>query len=216
MGTGRDFWERIADRYDDGIDYILGNNLRLMVLDALGKEEALGRTVEFGCGTGYFTPLLARLSDSVVATDIAESMLGQTRQRTRGLSNVTVQREDCERTTFQDVSFDTAFLGLTFQLADGPCTVAEMLRILKPGGRLILAIPTMEGLRLPDKLRAILRNYRAYGRLRPPGTKLYTLRSLTPLIVGGGFRLREVEKLIDPIHPKGLSGLYVHAVKVER
>ena len=91
MGIGGNFWERVAGIYDTGIDYILGNNLRLIVLDKLGKEQQLGRTVEFGCGTGYFTPFLAQLSESVVATDISELMLDQTRERIKGLSTVTVQ-----------------------------------------------------------------------------------------------------------------------------
>ena len=132
MATGVNFWERIASVYDGGIDYILGNNLRLIVLDKLEKEQQLGRTVEFGCGTGYFTPLLAQLSESLVATDITEPMLDRIRERIKGLSAVTVQREDCERTTFLPATFDTTFLGLTFLLVDGLRTVAEMQRLLKP------------------------------------------------------------------------------------
>jgi ubiquinone/menaquinone biosynthesis C-methylase UbiE len=214
MATGVSFWERIASVYDGGVDYILGNNLQLIVLDKLKKEQQLGRTVEFGCGTGYFTPLLAELSESVVATDITESMLDRTRERVKGLSTVTVLREDCEKTTFPPASFDTAFLGFTFQLVDGPMTVAEIQRLLKPGGRLILAIPTMEGLRLSDKLLCIMRNYRTYGTIKPPGTKLYTYRSLPPLITQGGFKVLDVEQLTDPAHPGGFSGLYVRAVKM--
>jgi hypothetical protein len=90
----------------------------------------------------------------------------------------------------------------------------EIYRLLKPGGKLILAIPTMEDLCLSDKLRCIVRNYRTYGTIRPPGTKLYTSRSLPPLITGRGFRVLDVEQLTDPAHPGGFSGLYVRAVKM--
>jgi ubiquinone/menaquinone biosynthesis C-methylase UbiE len=166
MVTGVKFWEKNAAVYDKGVDYILGNNLRLIVLDKLAREQHLGRTVEFGCGTGFFTPLLAQLSESVAATDISEKMLDLTRERITGLPAVTVMRQDCEKTSFPPASFDTAFLGLTFQLVNGPLAVAEMQRILKPGGKLILAIPTMEGLRLPDKLRGSMRNCRTYGTIR--------------------------------------------------
>ena len=214
MATGVIFWERVVSIYDRGVDYVLGNDLRQIVLDKLKKEQHLGRTVEFGCGTGYFTPLLAQLSESVVATDIAEPMLDRTRERIGGLSTVTVQRQDCEQTTFPPESFDTAFLGLTFQLVDGEKTIAEIHRLLKPGGKMILAIPTMEDLCLSDKLRCIVRNYRTYGTIRPPGTKLYTSRSLPPLITRGGFRVLDVEQLTDPAHPGGFSGLYVRAVKM--
>lgn len=213
MAEREDFWARVAMVYDNGVDYVLGSDLRPMVLDRLGTGHDLGRTVEFGCGTGYFTPLLAQLSETVVATDIAEPMLERTRDRVAGLSNVTVQAANCEATTFSPASFDTAFLGLIFQLVNGPGTIAEMHRILKPGGSLIIAVPTMEGLRFPDKARGIIRNYRAYGTLRPPGTKLYTRRSLPPILARGGFALLETEHLNDRLHPGGFTGLWVKAEK---
>ena len=167
MGGEGDFWERNAGIYDTGIDYVLGNNLRPIVLAMLGKEQPLGKTVEIGCGTGYFTPLLAQLSDHVVATDISEAMLNQAQERVKGLPKVSVQREDAEKTSFPDMSFDTAFLGLIFQLVDGPKALAEMHRILKPKGVLILAIPTMDGLRFVDKIRGVLRNYQVYRTIKP-------------------------------------------------
>jgi ubiquinone/menaquinone biosynthesis C-methylase UbiE len=104
------------------VDYVLGNDLRQIIKGIFHDEKSLGRTVEFGCGTGYFTPLLAQLSEGVVATDIAEPMLERTRERVRDLSSVTVQWQDCEQTTFPAASFDTAILGLTFQLVDGQKT----------------------------------------------------------------------------------------------
>jgi ubiquinone/menaquinone biosynthesis C-methylase UbiE len=208
-----DFWGRIAGNYDAGVDYILGNNLRRIILEKLGKEQKLGRTVEFGCGTGYFTPQLAQLADSVVATDISDVMLDRVQERTRKLERVTIRREDCEKTSFAEGYFDTAFLGLTFQVVDGPSTIAEMQRILRPGGQLILAIPTMEGMGIADKVRCMVRCYQTYKAIRPPGTHLYTVQSLTPVITGGGFRLREIDRLSDPAHPEGFSGIYLRAVR---
>lgn len=100
---------------------------------------------------------------------------------------MTVQKENCEKTTFPSGSFDTAFLGLTYHMVDGPATLAEMHRILKPRGRPLFTVPTMEGLGLPDMLRGILRNVQIFGRVKQPGTVLYTQRSLQELISRGGF-----------------------------
>jgi ABC-2 type transport system ATP-binding protein len=213
MAKAIDFWERIAGIYDEEIDGIFGNDLRPLVLERLRMEKDLGRTVEFGCGTGYYTQLLAGLSQSVVATDISEKMLDRTRERIRGTPEVEVRHEDCEKTSFPEASFDTVFLGLTFQVVDGPRTIAEMKLILKPGGKLIIAIPTMEGLSFPEKIRGIIRNYRAYGRLRPPGTRLYTKKSMETLILREGFRPDDIMTITDPAHPGGFSGLYVRAVR---
>jgi ubiquinone/menaquinone biosynthesis C-methylase UbiE len=214
MVTGANYWNRTANGYDEGIDHIFGNNMRLIILDKLQKEQQLGRTVEFGCGTGFFTPVLAQSSESVSATDISEKMLDLTREKIQGLSNIEVVYQNCEKTSFPSSSFDTAFLGLVFQFADGPLTVAEMHRILKPKGKLILALPTMEGISLSDKLRGIMRHYRTFGRFSAPGTRQYTHQSLPPLIIEGGFRILTIEQLMDPTHPGGFSGLYVRAEKI--
>jgi ubiquinone/menaquinone biosynthesis C-methylase UbiE len=214
MVTGTKYWNRTAIGYDGGIDHIFGNNMRLIILDKLQKEQQLGRTVEFGCGTGFFTPVLAQLSESVSATDISEKMLELTREKIKGVSNIEVEYQNCEKTSFPPASFDTAFLGLVFQFANGPVTVAEMHRILKPGGKLILAIPTMEGLSLSDKLRGILRHYRTFGGFRAPGSRLYTRQSLPPVIAQGGFRILDIEQLTDPARLGGFSGLYVRAEKI--
>jgi len=214
MVTGVNYWNRTAIGYDEGIDHIFGNNMRLIILDNLQKEQQLGRTVEFGCGTGFFTPVLAQLSESVSATDISEKMLDLTREKIQGLSNIEVVCQNCEKTSFPSSSFDTAFMGLVFQFADGPLTVTEMHRILKPKGKLILAVPTMEGISLSDKLRGIMRHYRTFGRFSAPGTRQYTCHSLPPLIIQGGFRILTIEHLMDLTHPGGFSGLYLRAEKI--
>lgn len=88
-----------------------------------------------------------------------------------------------------------------------------MHRILKSGGKFILAIPTMEGISLSDKLRGLLRHYRTFGGFRAPGSRLYTHQSLPPVIAQGGFRILVIEQLTDPTRPGGFSGLYVRAEK---
>ncbi|HNQ29516.1 MAG TPA: class I SAM-dependent methyltransferase [Methanolinea sp.] len=207
------FWAHAASVYDDGIDYVFGNSMRQILLDALKRESNLGRTVEFGCGTGYYTSLLAEMSGSVVATDIAEEMLERTRKRILGLPTVKVQKENCEKTTFPPSSFDTVFFGLTFHMVDGPATLAEMYRILTPGGRLIIVTPVIDGLRISDILRTILRNKRVFGLFRQPGTVLYTEQSLCDLVSHEGFLIQTTEHLQDPAHPGGFSGLYLTAGK---
>jgi len=213
MADAERFWAHAASVYDDGIDYVFGNSMRQILLEALKRESNLGRTAEFGCGTGYYTSLLAEVAGSVVATDIVEEMLERTRKRILGFPTVTVQRENCEKTTFPSSSFDTAFFGLTLHMVDGPATLAEMYRILTPGGRLLIVTPVIDGLRISDILRTLLRNKRVFGRFRQPGTVLYTERSLCDLVSRGGFLVQTREQVRDPAHPGGFSGLYLTAVK---
>ena len=80
-----------------------------MVRARVSREGGLGKAVEFGCGTGFFTETLAGKADSLVATDLSPRMLELARARVRA-PNVTFQAEDCQATTFPSDAFDTAFV----------------------------------------------------------------------------------------------------------
>jgi len=69
------FWANVSTRYDTAIDIILGENLRPKILGKLNKEENMGKLIEFGCGSGYFTRTLADKSENLISTDISEEML---------------------------------------------------------------------------------------------------------------------------------------------
>jgi len=207
------FWDRASGVYDGGIDYVFGNSMRHILLAELEKERDLCRTVEFGCGTGFFTPALATRSESVVATDLSGQMVSLTREKMKGVPNVSAQKENCEKTTFASGTFDSAFLGLTLNMVDGPATISEMHRILKPGGRLLITVPTNEGIGIGGLFGVILRNLKVFRRVRQPGTVLYTQKSLHDLVEKGGFSVQSMEMLTDREHPGGFHGIYMRAVK---
>jgi ABC-2 type transport system ATP-binding protein len=128
-----EFWSKLAARYDSIIDRQLGGRTRWLLRERLGREGALGRAVEFGCGTGFFTPTLAAKAERLLATDVSEGMLQLAKQQVQA-PNVAFQVEDCQRTSLSDASIDTAFMSLVIQFTDPPVTLAEMHRILGPGG----------------------------------------------------------------------------------
>src|SRR5262249_46080722 len=108
----RDFWSKVAAKYDRVVDLQLGGpSTRSMVRERVAKEGRLGYLAEFGCGTGFYTPVLASKAGNVVATDLSAVMLGLARDQVQA-SNVTFRVEDCEKTSFQDEAFDAAFRGL--------------------------------------------------------------------------------------------------------
>ena len=52
----------------------IGPATRSMVRERIGKEAALGKAAEFGCGTGFDTLALAAKGDCVAATDLPASL----------------------------------------------------------------------------------------------------------------------------------------------
>jgi len=86
-----DFFTSIADHYDAQF-HDESDEDRQDDLDDVAEQVAdlmRGHTVlELGCGTGYWTDVLAETAKSVLATDISEAMLNVAREHGEGLENV--------------------------------------------------------------------------------------------------------------------------------
>jgi ubiquinone/menaquinone biosynthesis C-methylase UbiE len=99
-----------------------------------------GSTLEIGVGTGANLAHYAGGID-LVAVDWSEQMLARARQRAQAIGRrVELQRADAGSLPFAASSFDTVVS--TFALCCVPDldrTIGEALRVLRPGGRLLLA-----------------------------------------------------------------------------
>ena len=100
--------------------------------------------LEIGPGTGYYTLDLAEWlgpQGELELFDLQQEMLDHTMRRVgeRGLANVSATRGDARELPYPDDSFDavvlTAVLG---EIPDQGRAVAEVARVLRPGGRLIV------------------------------------------------------------------------------
>ncbi|HUL62461.1 MAG TPA: ATP-binding cassette domain-containing protein [Methanocella sp.] len=213
----RKFWGAMAPTYDFAVDDSLGRVLRPAVRERLGKEHGLGRVVEFGCGTGYYTETLARAGDSVVATDFCGEMLALAADRLKGVPNVTLQNEDCVRPSFADATFDTAFMSLVLNLVDDPATaLVQISRILKPDGTLFVAIPDWEHLDQDSIIRAVYRlklNYDEAGSKYPITGTPMTADDLFILLRNADFGIASFEIIKDVSDPSGTAIDLVKAIK---
>jgi ubiquinone/menaquinone biosynthesis C-methylase UbiE len=100
-----DFWSKIAHKYDHVVDLQIGPRTRSLVRQRLRKEGQLGQVAEFGCGTGYYTQVLAEKAETVIATDLSPGMLEFAKQRVKA-ANVKFQTEDCQSTSLPSAMFD--------------------------------------------------------------------------------------------------------------
>ena len=214
-----EFWSKVAKQYDQVVDVQIGSKTRSMVRKRVAKENRLGNLVELGCGTGFYTPVLAAVADSVVATDLSTGMIAFAKQRTSA-ANVKFQPEDCERTSFPAESFETAFISLVMHFTEPSKTVAEMHRILKPGGTLIIANLdplALKGLaRLRCWTRILYHGFVGY-RTKPPkgfGKNLMTGNQLRELLEKSGFQVLSTETIKDPSRSSNIPVQYVRAVRL--
>lgn len=104
------------------------------------------RVLDVACGTGLVTFEAARrvgAGGSVAGIDISGEMVLAAEHRARALApgNVQFQRMDAELLVFADGSFDVVVCALGLMYMPEPeQALREMRRVLKPGGRLLLAV----------------------------------------------------------------------------
>jgi ArsR family transcriptional regulator len=94
---------------------------------------------DLGAGEGWFSQLLARRAQHVIAVDNSEKMVefGADLARKHGLSNLEYRLGDMETLPIDDASVDLAFFSQALHHAPHPeKAIAEAYRILKPGGRI--------------------------------------------------------------------------------
>jgi ubiquinone/menaquinone biosynthesis C-methylase UbiE len=99
--------------------------------------------LDVGTGTGILIPLLLKAvgpTGHVIAVDYAEKMVEICNLKYADISNVCVAVQRVENLDFPSESFDavTCF-GLFPHLEDKEAALAQLNRVLKPGGKLIIA-----------------------------------------------------------------------------
>ncbi|HET6514597.1 MAG TPA: class I SAM-dependent methyltransferase [Thermodesulfovibrionales bacterium] len=197
------YWGAFACTYDDGAEYVVGKALRQAILHRLSEERDLGDTVEFGCGTGYFTTALAVNAASLTATDLSDEMLAVARVRLKDFSRVTISKTDCEGTPFTPESFDTVFMANVLHTIRNPRkALQESYRILKDGGLLLIVLYTDFGMSWFEKMELALRYFVTFGMPPPHGLKNYSPDELGSLVRSVGFNNVEIQLLGDK--PKAL------------
>jgi ubiquinone/menaquinone biosynthesis C-methylase UbiE len=213
------FWSTVAHKYDRVVDLQIGPDTRAMVRERVAQEGRLGELAEFGCGTGFYTQVLASKADRVLATDVAPGMVEAAKERITA-TNVTFQVADCQHASLPDSAFDTAFIGLVLHFNEPQRTVSEMHRILKPGGMLLVVNLDPQALRGLNRVRSLIRiAYRGISgyRVKPPkafGRNVLTEPHLCDLLDRSGFRVMSTETMWNRSRSSNIPLEYVRARKL--
>lgn len=103
------------------------------------------RALDFGCGVGRLTQVLAEHVGAAVGVDLAESMITLAHQLNQVGERVRFVHNDAERLPFDDDSFDSALSLMVLQHLPPRLAVRailELIRVVRPGGVLALQIPS--------------------------------------------------------------------------
>jgi len=167
-----------------------------LMLDLAGVTLG-SRVLDLGAGTGDQTLLAARrvgLTGAVLATDISASMLelAGAAARAADLHNVQTRVMDAQHLELESGSFDAVIARFSLQFVpDVQRALAEVLRVLKPGGR-FAAVVFSAVERNPFRAAAQAIASRLAGRPFPePGPGQWALNDPTTLrhaLQQAGFR----------------------------
>ncbi len=203
--------DRLNERYrrhhrEEKQEFVFGGDERgALVASLVGGPGR--RVLDVGCRTGALTRYYAAGND-VVGVDVDSDALGRARERL-GIETLWADAE--EGFPFDDASFDVVVMGEILEhLADPAAAVANVLRVLRPGGRFVGSVPN--AFRLKSRV--------AYARGRypvdwdPTHLQLFTPHALRRLL--GGFEdveIRFVVGRLTRLHPRLLANVQLFSAR---
>ncbi len=194
LQKSQEFFSSSAAQWDRLRDELYGERFHLGALAAFAQSDwALG---DLGCGTGETSATLAPFVSQIIAVDASAPMLQAARKRLQSFTNVDLRRGDLEALPIDDTRLDAATLMLVLHYVPEPeRALAEVSRVLKPGGRLILV----------DMLPHERDSYRQQMGHVWLG---FSEDKMTRLLVDAGFEKTRIVPLVPDARAKG-PGLFV-------
>jgi len=133
----QEFFSSSAGQWDRVREELFGDRFHLAAFAALAESTWV--VGDLGCGTGQVSAALAPFVSRVVAVDASAAMLQAAKKRLHGFDNVELRRGDLEALPIDDGRLDAATLMLVLHhVAEPEKALADVARVLKPGGRLLL------------------------------------------------------------------------------
>lgn len=192
LPTMTDFWNAAAADFDGAADH----GLRDLAVREAWRARLVGwlppapaAVLDLGCGTGSLSLLLTELGHQVTGLDLAEQMVDQARAKCAGRS-ATFEVGDASAPEIGDAAVDVVIARhLLWTLPDPHSALPCWIRLLRPGGRLVLV----------------------EGRWTVPGDTGADARVTDAMPWAGGVRAEDLVAALDPL----VDHLEVHSLSAD-
>jgi phosphatidylethanolamine/phosphatidyl-N-methylethanolamine N-methyltransferase len=138
----RDFWNKFAGQYDRFINYTFNETYKALYKALRSDVSGTDYVLEIATGTGLIAFEICDLVQQVEAIDIAPEMISiaQIKQSERNILNINFDIGDSSNLHFRDNTFDVVIASNVLHLLFDPEeALSEIYRVLKPGGKAMLA-----------------------------------------------------------------------------
>ncbi len=189
---------------------------RAVLLEMLAPRAG-ERVLDVGSGPGFMTLEMARMvgeEGAVCGLEKSAPMIALAEARCAGRPRVSFRTGDAVRLPFEDGAFDAAIVSQVYEyVPDMEAALAELARVLRPGGRALIMDTDWGSLvwNARDEARA-QRIFRAWdAHLVDP----HLPRRLSPLLCGAGFEIaqRRALALLNTEYPaENYSGAMVSVI----
>ncbi len=138
MTGSREYFGRVAGRWDEMRGAYFGEAIRDDAIAAAGLSPR-DVVADVGTGTGFMIMGLAPLTSRAIGFDSSPEMLTVARRNLAAFANVELHQVSGERLPVPDGDLDAVFANMYLHHAEEPPrAIAEMARVLRPGGRLVV------------------------------------------------------------------------------
>jgi len=160
--SSKDIWQKQWQIFSKNLSYHLNEKVIFQILN-LFKQKLKGiKIIELGAGSGGDILYLSQLGAKTTALDFSQKSISiiNSRAKIQKLKIKTIC-QDCQKTKLPNNYFDLVFsVGLVEHFTKPLLTIKEQVRILKPGGYLIIDVPQKFNLyTLVKKIRMATKTY---------------------------------------------------------
>ncbi len=136
--TGKQYFNTIAHQWDEIRKTLFSEAVREKAI-SLADVQSDRIAADIGAGTGFITEGLTHKGLKVIAIDRSEEMIREMKKKLQGTGSIDCYIADAEYLPFRNESVDYVFSNMFLHHVENPpITIREMVRILKPSGKLII------------------------------------------------------------------------------